>query len=299
MMVNDEKGSGTEMKGGKMRPFITGSDGLLGREISRLMSRKYPHTIESTVEFLDIVDYDRVAIEFERLLPTVVINCAALTDVDWCEDHSEQAFSVNAGGAFNIARACKHIGARLIHISTDYVFDGKARVPYREDDPTAPLSVYGRSKLEGEMAVLEEHKDSVIVRTSCLFGDGGKNFQSTVVSRCENGERVNAFIDAFCSPTSTVDCAHAIADLIQIDFRGVLHIANAGVCTRFQFARAALKIRGMDEARLDPVEMKTFDLRAARPEYSALDSSLFAHIAGRKMRTWDEALKDFLLDKAR
>ncbi len=297
MMIHDDRRSKIGTRNGQVRPLITGSDGLLGRDIAKILSRKYPDTIESTIEFIDISDFDRVAMEFERLLPTVVINCAALTDVDWCEDHAEQALSINAGGAFNIARACKHICSRLIHISTDYVFDGKARKPYREDDPTAPLSVYGRSKLEGEVAVLGEHKDSVIVRTSCLFGDGGKNFQSTVVSRCESGERVNAFIDAFCSPTSTVDCAHAIIELMHIDFRGVLHIANAGVCTRFQFAREALKIKGMDESHLTPVEMKIFNLRAARPEYSALNSSLFSQIAGRKMRKWNEALKDFLLGK--
>jgi len=278
-----------------IKPLITGADGLLGRDITRILSGKHPQTIKATIDFLDISDYDRVAIEFERLLPTAVINCAATTDVDWCEDHPDEAFRVNVEGAFNIARACKHIAARLIHISTDYVFDGMRNLPYKEDDTPSPISVYGKTKLEGERAVFEENPESVVVRTSCLFGRGGRNFQSTVASRCAQGEMVRAFVDSFCSPTSTGDCARAIDVLLDIDFTGILHIVNSGICSRFQFAETALKMKEISGSYLIPVEMRSVGLKALRPRYSALDNSLFARITGLKMRRWDEALRDFLI----
>ncbi|MEW5807372.1 MAG: dTDP-4-dehydrorhamnose reductase [Acidobacteriota bacterium] len=276
--------------------LITGSDGLLGKDVSKIVSYEYPDsTIESTMEFLDIRDYDRLAMEFERILPTVVINCAAMSNVDWCEDHPDEAFEVNAEGAFNIARGCRHIGARLIHVSTDYVFDGKKTTPYAEHDQPNPLSIYGRSKWEGEKAILEENPDSIILRTSTLFGRGGPNFGSSVVDRCRKGEKIKAVVDWYSSPTSTIDLAKAMKRLLGIEFKGILHFVNSEVCSRYELASAALRMEGIDESHLIPVRLKDLDLKAPRPSYSALDNSLYTRLSGEKPRGWKEALRDFLL----
>ncbi len=278
-----------------MKILIIGSDGLLGRDVSKIFSNKYPDSIvEATEAFLDIKDYDRTAIEFERLLPAAVINCAAMTHVDECEDNPGKAFSINRDGAFNVARACKHIRARLIHISTDYVFDGRKKSPYKETDETAPLSIYGKSKLEGEKAVLKECENSLIIRTSSLFGMGGENFGSKIISRCEQGERVKAAIDWFSSPTSTRDLARGIEKLLPLEHKGVLHFVNSGVCSKFEFALTALKMKNIDDSLLIPIKMNHLKLKAIRPIYSALDNRLFAKLSGETPRKWEEALRDYL-----
>lgn len=278
-----------------MKVLITGSDGLLGRDVSQLFIKKFPDTtIESTEAFLDIRDYDRVAMEFERLLPSAVINCAAYSHVDGCEDYPDQAFQINRDGAFHLARACRHIKARFIHISTDYVFDGRKKTPYQETDQPVPLGIYGRSKLEGEQAVLGEWKNSLIIRSSSLFGKGGENFGSKLIARCERGEEVMAALDLVSSPTHTEDLARAIEKLVESDYKGIVHFVNSGACSKFEFAKAALKIKGIDESLLIPIRMKQLRLKAERPAYAALDNRFYAQLTGEKPRSWQEALKDFL-----
>ncbi len=278
-----------------MKVLITGSDGLLGRDVSRVFSKRFPETtIESTEAFLDIKDYDRVALEFERMIPSMVINCAAYSHVDGCENQPEEAYKVNRDGAFHLARACRHIKARFIHISTDYVFDGGKRTPYKETDDPAPLGVYGQSKLEGEKAVLEEWDNSLIVRSSSLFGKGGENFGSKVIERCERGEQVKAAVDMVSSPTFTLDLAYAIEKLVGSDYRGIVHFVNSGVCSKFEFAKAALKMKNMDQSLLVPIQMDRLKLKAKRPPFSALDYHLYTRLTGEIPRPWETALKAFL-----
>lgn len=280
-----------------MKILITGSDGLLGRDVSKLFSDKYPDaTIESTEAYLDIRDYGMVAMEFERLLPSAVVHCAAFTNVDACEDHPKKAFGVNRDGAFNVARACRHIEARLIHISTDYVFDGMKRFPYEESDEPAPLGIYGKSKLEGEKLILKEWENALVIRTSSLFGRGGDNFGSKVISRCKKGEKVMVAVNMVSSPTLTKDLAKAIEKLLPLDYRGIVHFVNSGVCSKFEFARKALQMKKIDESFLIPIEMDCLNLKAKRPAYSALDNSLFTQLTGETPRSWEEALKDFLFE---
>jgi dTDP-4-dehydrorhamnose reductase len=278
-----------------MKILITGSDGLLGRDVSQVFVKKFPETtMESTEAFLDIKDYDRVAIEFERLIPSVVINCAAYSHVDGCEDHPDEAYRVNRDGAFHLARASRHIKARFIHISTDYVFDGEKRSPYKETDAAVPLGIYGQSKLEGERAVLEEWEDSLIIRTSSLFGKGGENFGSKVIARCERGEEVMAAIDMVSSPTYTVDLARAIEKLAETHYKGIVHFVNSGICSKFDFARSALRIKKIDETLLIPIRMDQLQLKAKRPAYSALDHHLYTQLTGETPRPWEETLKEYL-----
>lgn len=278
-----------------MKVLITGSDGLLGRDVSRVFTKRFPETtIESTEAFLNIKDYDRVALEFERMIPSAVINCAAYSHVDGCENQPDEAYKVNRDGAFHLARACRHINARFIHISTDYVFDGEKRTPYRETDDPAPLGVYGKSKLEGERAVLAEWDNSLIVRSSSLFGKGGENFGSKVIERCERGEQVMAAIDMESSPTYTLDLAHAIEKLVESDYRGIVHFVNSGVCSKFEFAQAALKMKSIDQSLLVPIRMDQLELEAKRPPFSALDHHLYTRLTGEIPRPWETALKEFL-----
>jgi dTDP-4-dehydrorhamnose reductase len=213
------------------KPLIIGSEGLLGRALARRLEETHPETISATRAFLDITDYFGLCSEFERLEPTVVINTAAFSDVDGCELDPIRALQLNKIGAHNLARACKTIGARFIHISTDYVFDGTKTTPYVEEDPTSPVQVYGASKLDGETAILAELPGALIVRTSFLFGPGRPTFVDRAIERARKNDLVRAVLDWVNSPTYTVDLAEMMVALIARDVSGVLHASNAGACS--------------------------------------------------------------------
>lgn len=278
-----------------IRPLITGGEGLLGRALSERLERSHSDTVSATRAFLDVTDYWGLCAEMERLQPSVVINTAALSDVDRCELDPEAAFRVNRMGPYHLARACAAVGARLIQISTDYVFDGTKPTPYTEDDPPNPIQVYGASKRDGEVALLEELPGALILRTSFLFGPGRPTFADRVVERTRQGETVRAVLDWVNSPTYTVDLAQIVESLLETDAKGILHVSNSGGCSKFEFARAACRIAGIDDPPIQPIRRADLPLPAKRPERTPFDPTRLSAVLGWTPRPWEEALEDYLL----
>lgn len=277
-------------------PLVTGSAGRLGTELQEVMARKYPAAVFATRDELDISDYFRLVGEFDRLEPTVVINAASMTHVDGCEDHPDLAEEINHRGAGNVARAAEQVGARVIHVSTDLVFDGKLDRHYAEDDPPAPISVYGRTKLEGERAVLAESPGATILRASWYFGRGEGKFPENFLGMIEDGSPLRLVADRYGTPTYIPDLAEAITRLVAVPRPGVLHFTNRGEkTTRYHFMLAAAKQLGLGLEPLHPVShLQWKGDRAPRPLNSALDPSRFIDLTGWSPPTWEDSLAAYL-----
>jgi dTDP-4-dehydrorhamnose reductase len=231
--------------------------------------------------------------------PRLVFNCAGFTDVDGAEVRPDLAQAVNAQGAQAVAQACAEAGAHLVHISTDYVFDGLSRRPYREDDPPAPLSVYARSKLAGERLVGAALPGALVVRTAWLFGPGRVNFVDKVLAQGLRGEPFSVVEDEVGSPTYALDLAEALLDLGRRWVGGVLHLVNEGQASRLELARASLELAGLDPGLVRPITSAELGLPARRPAYSALDAGNAARLRGRALPPWRDALSRYLSLKER
>ncbi len=277
------------------RLIVTGAGGMLGADVTRQFSSDFKVT-GLTRQDLDITDKKAVRQVFKHYRPEIVINCAAFTRVDDCESMKETAFSVNAEGPGNLASACRDSGALLVHISTDYVFDGSKKSPWKEDEPKAPLNIYGESKLQGEKRVEARCDNYLIIRTSWLFGLNGPNFIATMLNLSKKRDELSVVNDQEGSPTSTRDLAWGIKMLVMHDLRGVFHCCNSGSCTWFDLCRFVFEKRGIKGVTLKPVPSESFPRPAARPEYSVLDTSRFKKFTGRKMRPWQQAVSEYLSD---
>jgi dTDP-4-dehydrorhamnose reductase len=277
------------------RPLILGAGGLLGRTLARRLERIFPDTVAATRAEIDITDSSRVDLEVERLRPTVVINCAAWTDVDGCSRDREAAFAANAEGAGNVARAAAASACRIVHLSTDFVFDGAAGRAYVESDPPAPLQDYGCSKWEGETRVAAAAPDHLIVRTAWMYGPSGSTFVEKIRRRAVEGGPLSVVIDQRGSPTFVEDLVEGIIRLLGTGQRGIVHVANTGHCSRYELAAAVLEDLGLSKSvRLQSVTTVPQPGVAPRPPFAALDTSLFARVTGTPMRPWREALRDYL-----
>ena len=240
---------------------------------------------------LAIEDAEAVDRVVARERPEWIVNCAAYTQVDRAEAEPEAAQRVNAVGAANLARAARATGARLLHISTDYVFDGRATRPYREDDPVGPLNVYGRTKLAGEQAVRDILPQAhLIVRTQWLFGEGGPNFVATILRLARERPELKVVNDQHGRPTYAADLAVALWTLIARDARGTVHCANEGAATWFDVAKAAIEIAGL-HTTVVPCSTADMPRPARRPPYSVLDCTRYEGIVGSPLRPWQAALK--------
>ncbi len=277
------------------RLIVTGAGGMLGADVTRQFSSDFKVT-GLTRQDLDITDKKAVRQVFKHYRPEIVINCAAFTRVDDCESMKETAFSVNAEGPGILASACRDSGALLVHISTDYVFDGSKKSPWKEDEPKAPLNIYGESKLQGEKRVEARCDNYLIIRTSWLFGLNGPNFIATMLNLSKKRDELSVVNDQEGSPTSTRDLAWGIKMLVMHDLRGVFHCCNSGSCTWFDLCRFVFEKRGIKGVTLKPVPSESFPRPAARPEYSVLDTSRFKKFTGRKMRPWQQAVSEYLSD---
>ncbi|MBI1949917.1 MAG: dTDP-4-dehydrorhamnose reductase [Acidobacteria bacterium] len=275
-------------------PLVLGAGGMLGRVLAGVLEEDFPGTVSASRAEADVTDRFRLEAEIERLRPDAIINCAACTDVDGCETDPDGARRVNAEGAGNAARAAGAVGIRFIHVSTDFVFDGRGNVPYTEDDPPAPLSEYGRSKLEGERRVAALAPDHLIVRTSWLYGAGRPNFVDAIRARARNGGTLRVVDDQFGSPTYVDDMARALRRLIDCDARGLVHFANRGICSRHEMARFILDAGGFLGVGLEAIKTGEAGRIAVRPAFSALDTARYARLTGEAPRPWQEALRDYL-----
>ncbi|MCP4714383.1 MAG: dTDP-4-dehydrorhamnose reductase [Deltaproteobacteria bacterium] len=274
-----------------MRLLVVGSSGMLARDVIRqfkgtceLFECDYPH--------FDLCDQPLVMREVASIRPDVIINCAAYTDVDGCENEKARAFAVNADGVRNLALACKETGSRLVHVSTDFVFDGNKNTPYDEDDLTNPLSVYGSSKLAGEAHIREVLERYVIVRTSWLFGKGGNNFVETIKRLAGERDELRIVDDQKGCPTFAADLAQALSALISSSAQGVFHVSNSGPCTWYEFGRKIVELSSL-AARVTPVSSDEFPRPARRPANSVMNTQKYYDQTGKQLRPWQEALQDY------
>jgi dTDP-4-dehydrorhamnose reductase len=269
--------------------LIVGAKGMLGQDLMRVL----PGDVRGVdIDEIDITSLESVRRVLLTLKPRVVVNSAAYTDVDGCETNVELAMRVNGEGVGNLAAVTRELGALLVQVSTDYVFDGTKGIPYLEDDPVNPLSVYGRSKLLGEEKA-RENPEHLIVRTQWLYGHGGKNFVETMLRLAQERKELAVVDDQFGSPTWTVDLALAISTLIDYNCRGTYHAANAGFCSWFAFAEAIFEEAGV-EMNLRPQTTGELGRPARRPLYSVLDCMKLTSDARLELEQWREALKTYL-----
>ena len=269
--------------------LVVGSKGMLGQELMGL----YGSAARGVdVEDIDITDLGSVQRVLVTLKPRIVINAAAFTDVDACQTDAELALQVNGEGVAHLAMITKEIGALLVQVSTDYVFDGRKNAPYQEDDAPAPLSVYGESKLAGEMNV-KFNPEHLIVRTQWLYGLGGKNFVETMLRLAGERSELTVVDDQIGAPTWTYDLALAIKALIDKGCRGTYHAANSGFVSWNGFAREIFQQSGL-AITVNPMSTEQLGRPAPRPLYSVLDFSKLAEDTGFVAEPWQEALKRYL-----
>lgn len=277
-----------------MKILITGANGQLGLELQLQLQQsneKYK-VIPTDYTTLDITNLNQVKAKLLLERPNVVINCAAHTAVDKCEEDIEKAYKINAIGPKNLAMVCDEIGAKLVQVSTDYVFSGKNPEPRREDDVTNPQSVYGASKLLGEEYVKTFCKKYFIVRTAWLYGEGN-NFVRTMLKLAETNKEINVVGDQFGSPTSTKDLAKVIIELMDTEYYGTFHGTCEGQCSWYDFACKIFEIRGVD-IKVNKVTSEEFIRPAKRPKYSILDNFMLKLYGMNSFRSWEEALEEYL-----
>jgi len=276
------------------RLLITGEKGQLGRALARECTKRGIDFSGIDLDTLDMTDTGAVESWVQTHRPDALINCAAFTAVDRCEDMEDEARRVNAGAVASLASACARFGVRLCHVSTDYVFDGSASTPYAEDDPTNPQSAYGRTKLLGEQAAATA-PDHLILRTAWLYGLGGKNFVEAIIRQVEGGtEKLRVVDDQVGCPTFCGDLAGAILDLLKSPgARGIFHAVDSGHTSWYGFAREILRLHG-SSVELEPVGTDEFPRPAPRPAYSVLDIGRLESALGRKMPHWKEGLARYM-----
>jgi dTDP-4-dehydrorhamnose reductase len=287
------------------RVLVTGATGMLG---SQMLLSAPPGTVAvgsgrsvarpgaPAVELggLDLSLPGAVEELFRRAGPLVgVVNCAAHTAVDKAEEEEPLALRQNAEVPEALARACARLGLAFVHVSTDFVFDGTGTRPYRPDDPTAPLGAYGRTKLEGERRVHAAHPGAAIVRTQWLYGPRGKHFPGTILALAATKPELKVVHDQVGSPTSTLELAPALWDVLLRRASGVFHAACEGRASWYDFARATLELAG-SQTPIHPCTSAEFPRPARRPAYSVLDCATLTALRGRPLKPWREALADFL-----
>ena len=284
------------------RILVIGAKGMLGRDLIKVLyptfhadKRSNWEILDWDVDEIDIQEEKRTVSKIESFRPEIIINVAAYTDVDGCELNEEKAFAVNAEGMKHVALGALRCGAKVVYLSTDYIFDGNKREPYLENDPSNPLNVYGRSKWKGEQYVQELLQDALIVRTEWLYGRYGNNFVTSILRQAREKKVLTIVNDQIGSPTYTVDLSEAISVLLQCDARGVFHVANSDLCTWYTFGQAILKLSGMERVKVIPISSKELGRPAIRPAYSVFNCQKLKQVTGMTLRPWSEALRDFLL----
>ena len=288
-----------------MKILITGSKGQLGNELQDIINtgkcdiceisesvRSY-EVVALDIEDLDITNFENVREVLEKERPDVVINCAAATNVDGCELNKDLALKINAIGPRNLAMVCEKIGAKIVQVSTDYVFSGVGESPLTEFDLTAPYSVYGKTKLLGEGYVRKFSSKYFIVRTAWLYGRIGKNFVYTMMRLGKEKESLNVVNDQKGNPTNANDLAYHILKLIETEGYGVYHCTGNGECTWYEFAKEIMALSNR-KCIVNPCTSEEYKTPAKRPEYSSLDNMMLRVTVGDEMRHWKEALNSFI-----
>jgi dTDP-4-dehydrorhamnose reductase len=276
------------------KAMITGAGGLLGRSMRARLTESGWRVVALPHDELDITDQQGVQRAVESIHPDVLINCAATADVDRCEIDRDWAYAINEKGPRTLARACRECGSDIVHVSTDYVFDGSKQGFYTQKDPALPLSVYGNSKLAGELAVREEAERFYLVRTSWLFGPGGKNFGSRVIEYARKGAALKGVTDQTSIPTYAPDLAGRIEEIISLGGHGLYQVTSSGPASWYEFAREALGLAGLGDVPIEPVTRADLNQRAPRPHNSAMRCLLSEKLGLEPLRHWRDALVEFV-----
>jgi dTDP-4-dehydrorhamnose reductase len=273
--------------------LLLGADGQLGRSLQDVLATAELSYVAVGRTDVDITNITSIETAVKRIAPTVLVNMAAWTDVDGAESHPDEALLVNATGAENVARVAAKYGIPLVHVSTDYVFDGTQTTPYKTDDAVNPLSVYGTTKLQGELLVQAAHPDgSWIVRTAWLYSQYGKNFARTIARKALAEENLSVVNDSFGQPTSALAVAHQIVALVSTNPpAGIFHATNAGSATWYEFADAIVGPI-TNQTTVTPVSSTEFPTVAVRPKYSVLDHTRWSACGIADMPHWRDSLKE-------
>ncbi len=286
-----------------MKVFLIGVDGQLGTDIEQCFTSKGIEVLGLIgLKEIDICDYDESFDKVRDSKPDLVINTAAFHNVDICEDEPEMAFKVNVGGVKNIAEICSELDIPLMHFSTDYVFDGEKKSPYLEDDCPGPLSIYAISKHGGERVVQYMLDKYYIIRLSGLYGHAGctgkgnMNFIETMLKLAESKKEIKVVDDQVLTPTSTIDVAEKLYELIMTGKYGLYHMTNTGSCSWFEFACEIFKIMGIN-IDVVPVSSEEFAAKAIRPRYSVLNNANLKDVGISDLRQWKTALKNYLTNR--
>lgn len=288
-----------------MKILITGAKGQLGNEFQSILKKgtaeigeisavmKKAEVVAVDIDKLDITNQIEVKKLLMDLRPDAVINCAAATNVDGCERDKNFAFKVNSIGPRNLAIACEEIGAKLVQVSTDYVFSGIGNKPLTEYDLTTPYSVYGKTKLLGENYVREFSSKYFIVRTAWLYGYEGHNFVYTIRKLGKEKKVINVVNDQIGNPTNANDLAYHILKLIETEEYGIYHCTGKGECSWYEFAKKIIELSG-ENCIVQPCSSDEYKTPAKRPEYSSLDNMMLRNTVGDEMRFWQDAIKSFM-----
>lgn len=278
-----------------MKILVTGANGQLGRELRNILESEIPgQSIYTDVSELDLTDSKAVDLFFKQNEISHVVNCAAYTAVDRAEEEKLECASININAVKNLAIAADSIGAKIIHISTDYVFDGTAHRPYKESDKVNPISEYGTTKRKGETALLALAPESIIIRTSWLYSPHGNNFVKTMMRLGEERPEIKVVCDQIGSPTYALDLAKAIYKVLTSHqwVEGIFHYSNEGVCSWYDFTKAIHRVAGIKGCNVCPIPTEEYPTAATRPFFSVLDKSRIKATYGTTVPYWEDSLID-------
>ena len=276
-----------------MRVLVTGVKGQLGHDVVNEMEKRGITPIGVDLAEMDITDKEACNRVITEANVDAVIHCAAYTAVDAAEDNVDVCMKVNAGGTRNIAEVCKKLGIKMMYISTDYVFDGSAHVPYGEGQPTCPDSVYGSTKLAGEQEALKYCSSTVIIRTAWLYSAFGNNFVKTMLRLGKERESLGVVFDQIGTPTYARDLAAAIFTILDKGIvPGVYHFSNEGVCSWYDFTKMIFRLAGITSCQVKPLHTCEYPAKANRPHYSVLDKTLIKETYGVEIPYWVDSLQE-------
>jgi dTDP-4-dehydrorhamnose reductase len=281
------------MRGAMRKLLILGAYGMLGHDLIKTFTNEY-EVIGLSKKDLDISRKEETRSTIKVISPDIVIDAAGYTDVDGCEKKVHKAFAINGEGTKNVAKGCRVTGAKLVYISTDYIFDGEKGSPYDETDLPNPQNIYGESKLLGERCIEKLLDDYLIVRTQWLYGRHGRNFVEAIIALANETNRIEVVNDQVGSPTYTVDLSSTILALLSKNAKGIFHISNNGSCSWYEFALDIVKLMGIQGVEVVPISSGALNRPARRPPYSVLNCQKLLKEAGIKMRQWREALQDYV-----
>ncbi|WP_182199792.1 dTDP-4-dehydrorhamnose reductase [Paraliobacillus salinarum] len=281
-----------------MKVLVTGANGQLGYDVLKRLEYEGIEYLGADRELLDITNEEHVKRIIGDYYPDVVIHCAAYTWVDRAEDEKDLCYSVNVLGTKYVAEACKNINAKMVYISTDYVFDGVGETPFGITHKPNPINYYGETKYKGELEVLNILKNYFIVRISWVFGNHGNNFVKTMLKLAKERDEISVVVDQFGSPTYTYDLAESLVEMIQSDKFGIYHVTNEGFCNWYEFACEIFKQAGLDII-VNPIKTEEYPTKAKRPKNSRLNKTQNIGSEITHLRSWQEALKNMINNEMR